>query len=46
MAKSKRKMRIPVDAQIRGIKKALANKKTPPQFKAGMRKRLERLQRQ
>lgn len=39
-----RKLRIPVEAQIRGLKKALANRKTPKAFRAGMQKRLRKLQ--
>lgn len=39
-----RKMKIPVEAQIRGIKKALANPKLPKQFRAGMEKRLKNLE--
>jgi hypothetical protein len=34
---------IPIKAQIRGIEKALANPKTPPQLKNGLMKRLDRL---
>jgi hypothetical protein len=40
-----RKMNIPIEAQIRGLKKALKNPKTPKAFLAGMRKRLEKLTR-
>ena len=38
-----RKMNIPKEAQIRGIRKALKNPKTPKAFLAGMKKRLEKL---
>jgi hypothetical protein len=37
-------MKIPKEAQIIGIKKALANPRTPPQFRTGLLKRLERLE--
>lgn len=37
------RLNIPKEAQIRGIKKALANPKTPPQFRAGLMKRLAKL---
>ncbi len=40
----KRKIHIPVESQIRGIKKALKNSKTPPQFKKALKKRLEKLE--
>ncbi len=33
------------DEQIRGLKKALKNRKTPKQFRAGMEKRLRKLER-
>lgn len=36
--------RIPVASQIKGVKKAIANPKTPPQLKAGLRVRLKNLQ--
>jgi hypothetical protein len=39
-----RKMRIPVEAQIRGVKKALASPRTPSQFKEGLQKRLAQLE--
>ncbi len=32
------------DEQIRGLKKALKNRKTPKQFRAGMEKRLRKLE--
>lgn len=35
--------RIPKNRQIFGIKKALRNRKTPSQFKPGLKKRLRRL---
>lgn len=38
-----RKLNIPKAAQIRGIRKALANRKTPKQFRAGLKKRLAKL---
>lgn len=38
-----RKLNIPKAAQIRGIRKALANPKTPKQFRAGLKKRLAKL---
>lgn len=38
------KLRIPKEAQIRGLKKALASSKTPAQLKPSMRKRLKKLQ--
>jgi hypothetical protein len=34
------------EEKIRGIKKALANPKTPERFKKGMRKYLERLEKE
>ncbi len=40
---AKRKMRIPKTAQIRGIRKALKNPRTPKQFKPALRKRLQKL---
>jgi hypothetical protein len=39
-----RKMRIPVASQIRGIKKALANRRTPKAFRPALQKRLRKLQ--
>jgi ribosomal protein L28 len=39
----KRKMRIPVEKQVRGLRKALANRKTPRQFLPSLRKRLAKL---
>ncbi len=41
-----RKMKIPVEKQIQGIKKALDNPRTPPHLKAGLRKRLEQLEKE
>lgn len=38
-----RKMKIPKAAQIRGIKKALRNRRTPKGFLPGLRKRLRKL---
>jgi len=38
-----RKLNIPKAAQIRGLRKALANKKTPRQFISSMKKRLAKL---
>ncbi len=38
-----RKMRIPKASQIKGIRKALANRKTPRQFIPGLKKRLRKL---
>lgn len=38
-----RKLNIPKAAQIRGIRKALANRKTPRQFIPGLKKRLAKL---
>lgn len=38
-----RKLHIPKAAQIRGIRKALANRKTPKQFIPGLKKRLAKL---
>lgn len=31
------------EQQVRGLRKALANKRTPKQFRAGMKKRLAKL---
>lgn len=39
-----RKLKIPVEAQIRGIKKALANSRTPKAFRASLEKRLRALE--
>lgn len=36
-------MRIPKEAQLRGIRKALANPRTPVQFRMGLYKRLNQL---
>ncbi len=38
-----RKMKIPIAKQIQGIKKALANPKTPKNFRKGLTKRLKNL---
>lgn len=38
-----RKLKIPVAAQIRGIEKALRNRRTPKAFIPGLRKRLAKL---
>jgi len=38
-----RRMNISKEAQIRGLKKALANRKTPRGFLPGMKKRLAKL---
>jgi hypothetical protein len=40
---ARRKLNIPKAAQIRGIRKALANRKTPRQFIPGLKKRLAKL---
>lgn len=37
-------MNIPKEAQIRGLKKALRNPKTPPQFVESLKKRLKTLE--
>ncbi len=42
-AKKRGRMSIPIESQIRGIKKALENPKTPAQLKAGLKKRLKTL---
>jgi len=39
----KRKLQIPVDSQISGLEKAIANPKTPSQLKPSMKKRLAKL---
>lgn len=36
--------KLTVEEQIRGLKKAIANPKTPKGFLPGMRKRLEKLE--
>lgn len=38
-----RKMKIPVDKQIKGLRKAIANRKTPRQFLPFLKKRLAKL---
>jgi hypothetical protein len=37
------RLNIPKDAQIRGLRKAIKNRKTPRQFIPGMKKRLAKL---
>jgi hypothetical protein len=39
-----RKLKIPVAAQIRGLKKALGNRRTPKAFRPALEKRLRSLQ--
>lgn len=36
--------KLTTEQQIRGLRKALANPKTPKQFRAGMEKRLAKLE--
>jgi hypothetical protein len=37
------RMNISKSAQIKGLRKAIKNRRTPPQFVAGMKKRLFKL---
>ena len=43
MGEKMRTMRIPAEAQIRGIQKALANPKTPAQLRPSLEKRFNKL---